>query len=483
MFIINDLVSISTLYFFYGLTFLFLGASIALKDMKASQLKISNSLWLLSLFGFAHGSHEWIQLFLLNHSLQFSNAEIYGIKVLALIVVGVSFLFLLLFGLSLIFSIRKNKYINQIKLFAIILFALLFLYFFALESGYQHLDFFKIANNILRKTFGFIGSLVASYGLILYSREIKKISLPISRYFLYSGLGFYFYGIFAGLIQSHVKIPIFLIPVEFFRGVCAVLITYFLFKALNIFDIYTRNQLEKQLKNQAQSEKMVSLGLLSAGVAHEINSPLTNASLNMQMLKTQFKTSLDNEKIQKKLDVIDRNIDRASIIAKELLQFSQTQDAKLVPMDVNPVLNSAIDQVRNKINNNKINNNKSFKIKILIQQEDLPYVEMNAAKLEQVFLNVINNSIEAMDNTGELLIQAKKSKGNVRIVISDDGAGISQEHFPKVFDPFFTTKKSNQGTGLGLSICHGIIEQHGGTIALVNNNRGGVDTKIELPVP
>ncbi|MBT4024505.1 hypothetical protein [Desulfobacula sp.] len=135
--------------------------------------------------------------------------------------------------------------------------------------------------------------------MILYSKEVKKISLPVSRYFLYAGLGFYFYSIFAGLIPSHVKIPIISIPVEFFRGTCAVLITAFLFKALNIFDIHTRKKLEQQIKNQAQSEKMSSLGLLSAGVAHEINSPLTNASLNMQMLRSQFNTTLNDKKIQK----------------------------------------------------------------------------------------------------------------------------------------------------------------------------------------
>lgn len=472
MFIINNLISIYTLYFLYGLTFLFLGASIALKDMKASTLKISSSLWLLSVFGFTHGSHEWIELFLLSSKLRYSYNEIYMIKLLALFIVGLSFLFLLLFGLSLIFSINKNKYIKWLKLCTITLFILMLLYFFKFESEYHHLNFFKIVNNILRKTFGFAGSLVASYGLILYSKEVRRISLPISRYFLYSGLGFYSYSIFAGLIPSHVKIPTFSIPVEFFRGACAVLITYFLFKALNIFDIYTRKKLEKQLKNQAQSEKMVSLGLLSAGVAHEINSPLTNASLSMQMLRSQFKTSLNDEKIQKKLNAIDRNIDRASIIAKELLQFSQTKETMLFPMDVNRVLDSALSHLNDKLS----------KVEVLLEQEELPEINLNAAKLEQVFLNVINNSIEAIEDGGKLFIKTKQINDEVHIIISDDGTGISREHLLKVFDPFFTTKKANNGTGLGLSICHGIIEQHGGTITLKNNKRGGVDTTIKLPV-
>jgi two-component system NtrC family sensor kinase len=193
----------------------------------------------------------------------------------------------------------------------------------------------------------------------------------------------------------------------------------------------------------------------------------------MQMLKSQFKTTLNDEKIQKKMDAIDRNIDRASIIAKELLQFSQTQETILFPMDVNQVLNSAIFHLNEKLGT----------IKVTLQQaEGLPEVELNAAKLEQVFLNVINNSIEAMEGNGKLFIKTKQVSKEVHIVISDNGIGISQEHLLKIFDPFFTTKESSSGTGLGLSICHGIIEQHGGTIALMNNKLGGVDTIIKLPV-
>ena len=473
MFIINNLYSVYTLYFFYGLAFLFLGASIALKDMKGSKLKISGNLWLLSLFGFAHGSHEWIALFLLSNLRQYSSNEIYIIKLLSIIIVGLSFLFLLLFGLSLIYSINQYKFIKWIKPCVIILFFLILAYFFTFKSNYNHPDFLNIVNNFFRKTFGLSGSLLASYGLILYSKEVKKISGNISRYFFYSGIGFCFYGIFAGLIPSHVKIPLLLIPVEFFRGLCAVLITYFLFKALNIFDIYTRKKLEDQLKNQAQAEKMTSLGLLSAGVAHEINTPLTNASLNMQMVKSQFKTVLKDDRIKKKLDAIDRNIDRAAVIAKELLQFSQTQETILFPMDVNQVLNSAISHLNDKFDNIKVT---------LQQEEDLSKVKLNTAKLEQVFLNVINNAIEAMEGNGKLLIKTKQADKEIHIVVSDNGTGISQEQLLKIFDPFFTTKESSSGTGLGLSICHGIIEQHGGSIALMNNKQGGVDTIIKLPV-
>ena len=472
MLIVDNIILIYVLYFIYGLTFLFLGASIALRDMSGSQLKISNSLWLLSLFGFTHGAHEWIEIFLLSDQLRVPSIEIYDMKVLSLIVVGISFLFLLLFGLSLIFSINKNIYIKHSKPVAIILFALMLVCFFSLESSRHHPNYFSFYNNILRKIFGFSGSLAATIGLILYSQRVKKISAPISGHFLFAGIGFSFYGVFAGLTPSNVNIPLLPIPVEVFRAICAILITYFLFKALNIFDIYTRRKLEEQLKSQARSEKMISLGLLSAGVAHEINSPLTNASLNMQMLRSQFMDFLKDEKIQKKLDAIERNIERASIIAKELLQFSQTQETMLTPMDVNEILDDALALLNDKLSS----------IKISRQQEDLPDVKLNAAKLEQVFLNVINNSVESMGNNPELYIKTQTVKNEVHIIISDNGTGISAEHLPKIFDPFFTTKKNNYSTGLGLSICHGIIEQHGGTITLVNNKNGGIDTTIRLPI-
>ena len=140
-------------------------------------------------------------------------------------------------------------------------------------------------------------------------------------------------------------------------------------------------------------------------------------------------------------------------------------------MDVNQVLDSALAQLGDRLIN----------LKVSCKQDHLPKVELNAPKLEQVFLNVINNAIEATENSGELIIRTKQINNEIKIVISDDGSGISQEHLSRVFDPFFTTKETNEGTGLGLSICHGIIEQHGGKIALGNNQQGGCDVIITLP--
>jgi signal transduction histidine kinase len=214
------------------------------------------------------------------------------------------------------------------------------------------------------------------------------------------------------------------------------------------------------------------LSTITCSLRFFLNSP--GCYIQYRHIFLPLKTVLKDDRIQKKLDAIDRNIDRAAIIAKELLQFSQTQETILLPMDVNQVLNSAISHLNDKFDNIKVT---------LQQEEDLSIVELNAAKLEQVFLNVINNAIEAMEGNGKLFIKTKQANKEVHIVVSDNDTGISQEQLLKIFDPFFTTKETNSGTGLGLSISHGIIEQHRGSIKLINNKTGGVDTIIILGKP
>ncbi|NQU63470.1 MAG: GHKL domain-containing protein, partial [SAR324 cluster bacterium] len=266
--------------------------------------------------------------------------------------------------------------------------------------------------------------------------------------------------------------PYLSIPIELLRGLAALLITAFLMKALNIFDIETRNQLEQQIKRVAQSEKMASLGQLAAGIAHEINTPLTNASLGIQMLRSQFENQFKDLKIMKKLDAIERNMDRASTIAKELLRFSHTKETKLVPTDINQVIDSSLNLLQYNLND----------VEIKWQPAELMKVSCDTLMLEQVFVNIVNNSIEAMPAGGDIVISSRQSLNDVCIEISDTGTGISEEYLSKVFDPFFSTKEIGKGTGLGLSICHGIIEQHHGSIELQGGVGKGTTVTIRLPL-
>ena len=217
------------LYFFYGLAFLFLGASIAIKDMKASTLKISSSLWLLSIFGFSHGTHEWVELFLLVQSQYLGPYQIFLVKSFSIFIAFISFSFLLWFGLLLVFSFNRNQYTKWLRYLVIGMFLYFFYYFYNSLKISNELFLLKM-DIMTRRTVGLLGSLVTSYALIAYSRALKKVSQSISVFFLITGVGFFFYGFFAGYLPSHVKIPIFDIPVQFFRAISAVLITYFLMK-------------------------------------------------------------------------------------------------------------------------------------------------------------------------------------------------------------------------------------------------------------
>jgi len=469
--VIKDLTIIYPLYFAYGLTFLFLGASIALKDLKASRLKLSGNLWLLSLFGFSHGIHEWIELFLLINAKHLSGREVLLVRASTLIIVLLSFFFLLQFGLALFYSINRQRFFFWSKFGAMVLFLVMLVYLGTHESSYDS-AFFKKTDILYRRTFCLAGGLITGYGLIVYSWAVKKMSRPISRYFFFTGLGFIFYGIFAGLIPSHTLIPFFSVPIEFFRGFAAVLITYFLMKALNIFDIETRNELEQKIRRLAQSEKMASLGQLAAGIAHGINTPLTNASLNLQMLRGQFERPLQPDIVVRKLNAVERDIDRASTIARELLQFSHVREIRLQATELNDVIDNSIDLVQYKLQNIEITNHR----------QPLPMVRCDATRLEQVFVNILNNAIDAMPEGGEVTITSLFRLDEVQITVSDTGPGIPDEYRLKAFDPFFTTKKIGKGTGLGLSICYAIIEQHQGKIELESEKGRGASVTIRLPV-
>ncbi|MDP2279765.1 MAG: ATP-binding protein [Nitrospirota bacterium] len=463
--------SICFLYFFYGLAFFFLGTAIAVKNMKGSELKLAGCLWLLAGFGFIHGSHEWLQLYLLLQGRYISMTEILYIKFVTVLSVVLSFVLLLVFGIKLISAVSGNKWAKWLKAVPAVLFIIwvihLWNYGFAMD-----ISFFEMADMRARNTFGLIGGLITAYGLTAYSRETKNLSIPISKNLHYAGIVFIFYSVFAGLVSSFSLLPGLLIRVEVFRSISAILIACFIIKALNIFDIETRKKLEHQLKRLAQSDRLVSLGQLAAGIAHEINNPLTNASLNIETLKNKLKSCCGYDDILNKIDAIGRNVDKASTIAKELLQFSHQRELEFIPLNVNDVITSVLTLLKYKLKGITIHENLA----------DIPDVMADHRKLEQVFLNILSNSIEAMPDGGDIYIAASSSNGMVSVQICDTGAGIPAENLSKVFDPFFTTKEIGAGTGLGLSICYGIIHQHNGSIEMASTLGQGTTAIVKLPI-
>lgn len=466
----SNIPPIGHLYFFYGLAFFFLGISILLKDVSSSDLKLAGSLWLLAGFGFAHGIHEWIELYLLLQAPYLSIHNLFWLKLATVSVVILSFLFLLQFGLSLLsYSYRNLKrwfYITPFIL-SLSLIALSWNYGFSMD-----MRFLERADVMSRHTFGLAGGLVTAFGLMSYASEVKNLSRHVAKKLSYAGVAFIIYGIFAGIVPSRILLPYIKIPVETVRGASAVFIAYFLIKALNIFDIETRKKLEQQLKRLGQSEKLVSLGQLAAGIAHEINNPLTNISLNVQILKDRL-AGKEGTEIINRLDAIEKNVSKASNIAKELLQFSRKTEATMQPVEINSVIKGALTLMQYKFKDIVVHNS----------SDDMPDITGDPLKLEQVFINVLDNAAEAMPRGGEVRIECTCSSQWINVSISDSGRGIPKKDISKVFDPFYSTKEVGTGTGLGLSICYGIITQHGGDIEIESTVGRGTSVNIRLPVP
>lgn len=457
------------LYLLYGASFLFLGVTIAAKDMKESKLKLGESLWLLSSFGFLHGAHEWLQLGTWIEGKNLSYQQIFTAGAVSVGFLILSFIFLLLFGLVLINVVHEK--IRGYKTMIIVGLSLAWVLYLLHNDLPISMQFLKRADIGARYTFGFAGGLLTSYGLIVYSREVRAISLPVSRRLNYAGATFLFFAFVGGVFSSPYTMPLVPVPIELLRGGAAIVITYFICQALNIFDIETRRKIEQQARLLVQAEKLSSLGQLAAGIAHEINNPLANASLGVQTLKHILNSEGPDSDLVARLSEIEENIDRASAIAQELLQFSRTREKDFISLNINDAIKGSLTLLQYKLHN----------IDITQDLATVPDVMGDPVKLEQVFINVLSNSLEAMPEGGKLYIGSLSRDGMIEVRVTDTGCGVSAENQSRVFEPFFTTKDIGSGTGLGLSVSYGIVSQHHGSIELTSKPGGGATVTIRIP--
>ncbi len=238
-------------------------------------------------------------------------------------------------------------------------------------------------------------------------------------------------------------------------------------------DITERVSLETQL---AQADKLSSIGLLAAGVAHEINTPLAVISSYSQMLSKQMR---GDARLGPVLEKITQQSFRASEIANGLLNFSRTSTTEFRETNLNQVIRDTLSLLEHQ-----------FKTAQVIVDteliENLPAIHGNPGKLQQVFLNLLLNAKESMPGGGRLRI-ATLVNGHVEAVISDSGSGIAPEHLKRIYDPFFTTKTTprpgeRRGTGLGLSVSYGIIQEHAGKIHVESAIGAGTTFHLEFPL-
>ena len=239
-------------------------------------------------------------------------------------------------------------------------------------------------------------------------------------------------------------------------------------------DITERMQLESQL---SEAEKMSSIGLLAAGVAHEVNTPLAVISSYAQMLSKQINS---DAKLSGLLEKITRQTFRASEIVNNLLNFSRTSATQFSDISVNKIISETLTLLEHQF--------KTSRIKVETElYPDLPLIHGNAGKLQQVFLNLFLNAKDAMAGAGGTLRVNTLNGTGVQVTVADTGSGIAPEHISKIYDPFFTTKTSPRegqarGTGLGLSVTYGIIQEHAGHIRVDSRPGQGTTFFLEFPL-
>ncbi len=451
------------LYLLYGLAFFTLGVSILSRDIRLSELGIARIIWLLAAFGLVHGVHEWLELLVqLNPDIQTSLFTYFRLAVVSL-----SFLFLLYFGLFLniitLYGDHALETIPRIVKALIGTFALSLILFAAyLDAGSG-----KDINT--RLLVAFPGGLLSGIGLVIYSRTVRTFSKKVAVNFILAGSFMICYALLTGIVPSDVIVPVFEVKIIVFRGVSAFLIMTFTIRGLSVFSLEQRELTNDHLQRFAQSEKLTSMGILAAGIAHEINNPLTNVSLNVEMLKDLVG---DDERLRKKLATIERNASRASHIAGELLHFARDEKTELKPIDVNRIIKST----RNLLKNQKLSSIITYDL------QDVPKIMGISWKLEEVFINLLMNSIDACSEKDSITLTSFLENEKVVIRITDTGHGISKENLSRIFDPFFTTKDVGKGTGLGLSVSYNIIKQHEGDISLVSSENDGAIITVSLPV-
>lgn len=234
--------------------------------------------------------------------------------------------------------------------------------------------------------------------------------------------------------------------------------------------------LEKTKSQLVQSEKMAALGVLTAGIAHEINNPLNYIKSGTEVIKKIYKNDMvfqddkKKETLQKVIRGIEEGVSRILEITKSLGSFSRTDQKTDAIIDLRNVIETSITVLRHEIKN-KIKIEKDFaKTDILVVG--------NEGKLHHLFVNLLTNAIHAIQSEGVIRIALKIRENKVLVRISDSGTGIQKENMNKIFDPFFTTKEQGKGTGLGLSIVYNIVEEHEGTIKY--NSIMGIGTTVTL---
>ena len=264
-------------------------------------------------------------------------------------------------------------------------------------------------------------------------------------------------------------------------GVLGIVATTIFTTRLTINRLQKTDQEMIELNAQlVQSDKLAALGKMAAGVAHEINNPLAvilqKTGWMEDLLEEEgFKESANIEEFRQSIAKIEQHVERARKVVHNMLGYARKMEPRLEDVDVNDTVNQTITILENHA---RINN-----IDIQVDlAETVPIIAGDQAQLQQVFLNLLTNAIDAIGSNGTIEVSSRRGGDRIVVSIKDEGPGLSEEMMRKIFDPFFTTKDPGKGTGLGLWVSHNIIAKMGGNIHVKNHPEKGAVFTVEIPI-
>ena len=499
--------NLDIVFFFYGLSFVVMAIAILVQPRRKSIFRLADVIWILAGFGITHGMNEWLDMFAI---IKWPHSNLFNL--IRLVILAISFIFLYEFGRRLI-SLETKEVLNRWSTVILCLLVLVGILVFKREPSIWP-----------RYLLCFPGGILSTFGFMRYYQRNKTILAPINvkRYFFVAAFSIGIYSIAGGIVVPQANFPpasiintafflrVFGVPVQLFRTFCAIFLAWSIGHILIIFNWETNHTLTSLLEETSaakaalekaynelemnhfelkatqsqliQAEKMEVVGRLASGVAHEVKNPLAIILQGTDYLSNNISTiSTDKEGISLALKYMKEAIKRADLVIKGLLDFSSISEMKMAPENLNSVVESSLLLIKNHIERNRTEVIKSLK-------KDLPIINLDKNKIEQAFINIFLNSIDAMPNGGQLRIktytQETEGEGSVVIAeIEDTGTGIPPDILDKIGEPFFTTKREKGGTGLGLSIVKNIVDLQYGKIKIENKeDNSGVRVTVMFKV-